>query len=87
MLNRNNQQRRADCRPPLPHQNESPAEYSSVGCSPAEPTSAFPAVLMMRQNSSLRQQFSANGNRPRNRVSQSVPQANGLHPKTETGDR
>ena len=54
-------QRRADCRPSLSHQDEFPAEYSLAGCSPAEPASAFPAVLILNQPPAVCYCFSASG--------------------------
>lgn len=36
-------------RPPATHRDEFPAEYSLAGCSPAEPASAFSAMLILNQ--------------------------------------
>lgn len=57
------------------HQDESPAEYSLAGCSPAEPASASSASLILNYNPSAGQEFSANGNRPRNALSQVAAQS------------
>ena len=35
------------CLSPLSHQDESLAGYSLAGCSPAEPASASPAILIL----------------------------------------
>ena len=48
-------------RPPLPHQDESLAEYSLAGCSPAEPASASSAMLILNQKLTVGYCFSANG--------------------------
>jgi hypothetical protein len=40
---------RTQCRPPATHRDEFPAEYSLAGCSPAEPPSAFSAMLILNQ--------------------------------------
>ncbi len=61
------------CSPPS-HQDESPAEYSLAGCSPAEPASASPAILILNQEPPVRQQFSANGNCPQTSLSQITTQ-------------
>jgi len=46
----------------LAHRNdESPAGYSSAGCSPAEPASASPAGAIMQGVISLDKDFAANG--------------------------
>src|SRR6266481_5265853 len=76
MLKQMQTQRRADSRPPLPHQDEFPAEYSLVGCSPAEPASAFSAMLILNQKPTVGYCFSANGNCPRTRLSHLTTQAN-----------
>ena len=75
-------QRRAGTRPPLSHQDEFPAEYSLAGCSPAEPASASSAMLILNQKPIIGYCFSANGNRPRIRLSQLVTQATVLSPAT-----
>jgi hypothetical protein len=40
---------RAECCPPATHRDEFPAEYSLAGCAPAEPASAFSAMLILNQ--------------------------------------
>src|SRR6266478_5766103 len=82
MLKQMQTQRRADSRPPLPHQDEFPAEYSLVGCSPAEPASAFSAMLILNQKPTVGYCFSANGNCPRTRLSHLTTQAK-LSPELE----
>lgn len=77
MLKQMQTQRRADSRPPLPHQDEFPAEYSLAGCSPAEPASASSAMLILNQTSTAGYCFSANGNCPRTRLSHLTTQATG----------
>jgi hypothetical protein len=69
------------------HQDEFPAEYSLVGCSPAEPTSALSAMLIVNQKPPVGNRFSANGNRPQFHLSHLVTQSSitgvgwgGLHP-------
>ena len=42
--------------------DESPAGYSSAGCSPAEPASASPARLILQRQHPLAKKFPANGN-------------------------
>ena len=51
----------ASLRPPHPHRNEFPAEYSLAGCSPAEPASAFPAGLILHNHIPFAKEISANG--------------------------
>src|SRR5450631_1246800 len=62
-------------RPITTHQDEFPAEYSLAGCSPAAPTSASPAMLILNQKSIVGYRFSANGNCPRTPLSQLTTQA------------
>jgi hypothetical protein len=75
MLNQNAISQRAGARPRLSHQDESPAGYSLVGCSPAEPTSASPATLILHYLLPAGYSFSANGNCPQTRLSQLAAQA------------
>ena len=42
-------ERATEGRPPATHRDEFPAEYSLAGCSPAEPASAFSAMLILNQ--------------------------------------
>jgi hypothetical protein len=77
MLKHLQTQRRADGRPPLPHQDEFPAEYSLAGCSPAEPASASSAMLILNQKSTAGYGFSANGNCPRTPLSHLTTQSRG----------
>jgi hypothetical protein len=61
------QNREGNCAFPASHRNEFPAEYSLEGCSPAEPASASPAVLILLPWTPFAYQLSANGklhNRP-----------------------
>jgi hypothetical protein len=69
MLNPLFTQRRAAFSSPLSHQDESPAEYSLVGCSPAEPTSASSAMLILNRKPTKGDCFSANGNCPQSPLS------------------
>jgi hypothetical protein len=80
MLEPNTVQRGTDRRSPLPHQNEFPAEYSLAGCSPAEPASAFPAILILTLMLPVCQNFSANGNCPLVELSHYCPQSTGVSP-------
>jgi hypothetical protein len=50
--------------------DESPAGYSSAGCSPAEPACAWPAKLSLPHNGSAGYDLSANGNLSPNALSQ-----------------
>src|ERR1700676_769821 len=47
---------------PITHRNEFPTGYSLAGCSPAEPTSAFPADLILQPEIPFVMEFPANGN-------------------------
>lgn len=62
------------CASPLSHQDEFPAEYSLAGCSPAEPASASPAILIFNRKPPVRYLFSANGNCPLTSLSQFTTQ-------------
>jgi hypothetical protein len=53
--------REGKCASPASHRNEFPAEYSLAGCSPAEPASASPAVLILQPRPPFRQSNAANG--------------------------
>src|ERR1700676_4252411 len=53
--------REGNCASPASHRNEFPAEYSLAGCSPAEPASASPAVLILLPWTPFAYQLSANG--------------------------
>jgi hypothetical protein len=66
--------------PQATHQDEFPAAYSSVGCSPAEPTSASAAKPIFNQKSPFCQIFSANGNCPRILLSQKSAHSRRLRP-------
>jgi len=46
---------------PSHHSDESPAGYSSAGCSPAEPASASPAASSMRGPNQRDNEIAANG--------------------------
>ena len=51
----------AGVRPPRSHRNEFPAEYSLVGWSPPEPTSASSAGLILQNQIPFAKEISANG--------------------------
>ena len=59
----------------MTHQDEFPAVYSLAGCSPAEPAAASTAATIFDHNRPFANQFPANGNCPRNRLSHFATQA------------
>ena len=71
---------RRDRRPPAPHQDEFPAEYSLAGCSPAEPASASSAALIFNQQLPFVQSLPANGNCPQTSLSHLVAHPSRLSP-------
>jgi hypothetical protein len=65
---------------PARRNDESPAGYSSAGCSPAEPASASPAGAIMRWLFSLAKIFAANGKLSLISLSQPKGAVQGLSP-------
>ena len=62
-IDRSDARTRSGCAAPGAHRvDESPAGYSSVGCAPAEPASASPAITSMRQYGWKSYHFPVNGN-------------------------
>jgi hypothetical protein len=67
----------------MTHQDEFPAVYSLAGCSPAEPAAASTAATIFDHNRPFANQFPANGNCPRTRLSHFATQASTVRCKKQ----